>query len=468
MRTLACVFLLLLTPVLSHAKKNMDDARGVVLFLGDGMGISTVTAARILAGQIAGGSGEEHALSFESFDNVALIKTYNLDRQVADSAGTMTAIVTGHKANFGAISVAPSAPRGSCKAALAAPLTSLLERAESAGYSTGIVSTARITHATPAATYAHVTERDWENDGMLSQAATAEGCRDIARQLAEFDIGDGPEVILGGGRANFLPREMADPEYPQRTGARKDGADLTAVWSARGDGRRYIWNSAQLAALTPGEGQVMGLFEPSHMQYEADRAQDAGGEPSIADMTRFAIASLQARGKPFFLMVEAGRIDHGHHAGNAYRALHDTLALDAAVQVAVDMLDPQRSLVLVTADHSHTFTISGYPRRGNPILGKAEAVPGMNLTDANGRPYPILGYANGPGFREDLPDLSEVDTESADFRQLATVPMPAETHAGEDVAAYARGVGAHLVRGVMEQNRLYEALYMGLFGKAGR
>ena len=446
----------------------LAQAQGVVLFLGDGMGVSTVTAARILAGQQAGKDGEAHELSFERFDHVALVKTYNLDRQVPDSAGTMTAIVTGHKANFGAISVAPDAPRGSCKAALAAPLTSLLEMAEAAGYSTGIVSTARITHATPAATYAHVSERDWESDGLLPPQAVEEGCRDIARQLVEFEIGDGPEVILGGGRAHFLPREEADPEYPEATGRRKDGRDLIEEWQQLGNDRQYVWNAEQFQALEPGQGKVLGLFEPSHMQYEADRAEDAGGEPSLATMTRFAIEALQSRNQPFFLMVEGGRIDHGHHAGNAFRALHDTLALDAAVAAAEGLLDPKRSLILVTADHSHTMTISGYPRRGNPILGKAEAIPGQPLTDMRGLPYATLGYANGPGYRNDLPNLTDTDTEDRNFLQPATIPMPAETHAGEDVAAYARGVGAHLVRGVMEQNRLFDALYMGLFGMPSR
>ena len=457
-----------LLSMLASFSIGANEPRGVVLFLGDGMGVSTVTAARILAGQLAGSAGEEHALSFESFEHVALVKTYNLDRQVPDSAGTMTAIVTGHKANFGVLSVAPSVPRGSCAPALEAPLTTILEQAERAGYGTGLVSTTRITHATPAATYAHASERDWEDDTMLPEQAVVEGCRDIARQLVEFDIGDGPDVVLGGGRQHFLPRESSDPEYSDQAGRRKDGRNLVTEWLAKDPARSYVWNTEQLQALEPGAGQVLGLFQPSHMHWEVDRENDAGGEPSLATMTRFALESLRARGKPFFLMVEAGRIDHGHHAGNAYRALHDTLALDKAVDVARAMLDPQRSLILVTADHSHTMTLSGYPRRGNPILGKVEAIPGELMTDANGLPYTVLGYANGPGFVTPTPDLTEVDTQAPDYRQPATIPLPSETHDGEDVAAYAWGVGGALVRGVMEQNALYDALHMALFGVADR
>ena len=437
--------------------------RGVILFLGDGMGVSTVTAARIFAGQLAGGTGEEHSLSFEGFPHVALVKTYNVDMQVPDSAGTMTAIVTGEKTRAGVLSVSADVARGDCAASLAQPLTTLLERAEEAGFATGLVSTATITHATPAATYAHVPERNWEDDSALPEQAVAEGCRDIAHQLAEFDVGDGIEVALGGGRGHFLPAGEPDPEYPDQSGFRKDGRNLVTEWLA-GEGRAYAWNRQQLMALDAAPAQrILGLFEPSHMQFEADRSQDA--EPSLADMTEFALKRLMGQPGPgYFLMVEGARIDHAHHFSNAYRALRDTLALDAAVARAQALTDSANTLMLVTADHSHTFTMGGYPRRGNPILGKVETTPGKASLDERGLPYTTLGYANGPGWRAQMPDLSEVDTEAADYQQAAAYPLAIETHSGEDVAAYAQGPGAAGVAGVMEQNRLYDVLFEGLFG----
>lgn len=433
--------------------------RNVILFLGDGMGVSTVTAARILAGQLRGEPGEAHALSFEEFPHVALVKTYNVDAQVADSAGTMSAIVTGEKTRIGHISVAASVTQNDCRAALQNPLPTLLEQAEDHGLATGIISTARITHATPAATYAHVPNRNWESDAQLPAAAAAAGCRDIARQLVEFSHGDGIEVVLGGGRAPFLPADMADPEYPEVNGIRADGRNLIEAWQQANPSGRYVWNQAGFDSLSAAmDGPVLGLFEPSHMQFEADRADDAAGEPSLAEMTGFAIDKLARAGSGYFLMVEGGRIDHAHHAGNAYRALGDTLAMADAVQAAMNLTDPADTLILVTADHSHTMTISGYPRRGNPILGKVETPLGELATDLKGRPYTTLGYANGPGFRETLPDLRNVDTEAQDFLQPATVPLASETHGGEDVAAYGRGPGADAVRGVMEQNRLYHVM----------
>jgi alkaline phosphatase len=440
----------------------------VILFLGDGMGVSTVTAARIFAGQQLGRTGEEHELSFERFPNVALVKTYNTDAQVADSAGTMSAIVTGVKTRIGHLSLPPSVPHNDCAAALGNELPTLLQLAEQRGLATGVVTTTRVTHATPAALYAHAPNRNWESDAQLPDEAVAAGCRDIARQLAEFDHGDGIEVILGGGRLPFLPQHAADPEYPDLQGIRTDGRDLIAEWQAAAPGRTYVWNRAQFDALPlDGGGPVLGLFEPSHMQFEADRAGDPAGEPSLAEMTAFAVQRLAAQGNRYFLMVEGGRIDHGHHAGNAYRALVDTVAFAEAVAVARQLTSAEDTLILVTADHSHTLTISGYPMRGNPILGKVRTPLGDLALDTEGRPYTTLGYANGPGFRAELPDLTDVDTTAADFQQPAAIPLSMETHAGEDVAAYADGPGAEAVRGVMEQNRLFDVMRDVLFPGGG-
>ena len=448
-------------------------ASSIVLFMGDGMGVSTVTAARIYAGQKLGNTGEEHSLNFETFPDVSLVKTYNTDMQVPDSAGTMSAIVTGIKTRAGVLSIAPSAPRGDCAAALAAPTVTLLEQMEAKGLRTGIVSTATITHATPAATYAHSADRNWESDSAMPDAAKAAGCRDIAAQLIEFADNnpgsDGVDVILGGGRANFFPEATVDPEYPEQTGNRTDGRDLAAEWLAGGEGRTYVWNTAQFEAAENGSGQLFGLFEPSHMQFDADRDVSPDGEPSLAAMTAVAIKRLKAmsNGQPFFLMVEAGRIDHAHHFNNAYRALEDTLALDAAVVAAQEQLGDD-SLVIVTADHSHTFTISGYPKRGNPMLGLVRGPDGELGKDLNGQPYTTLGYANGSsaaklaGLRKanegELPSLTDEEVLATDYQQISTVPLRAATHAGEDVAAYAIGPGSDTVRGVMEQNKLFDVM----------
>lgn len=470
---------------------NSRKAKNVILFIGDGMGISTVTAARILAGQqpdiIDAGntnpasSGEENSLSFELFPYLALSKTYSANQQTSDSAPTMTAMVTGVKTNDGVLSIDESVARADCNADINNhKLKTILEIAEQAGKSTGIVSTARLTHATPAANYAHTPERNWEADS--NQPA---GCAvpDIARQLIEFKYGDGLEVALGGGREYFRPNTLPDPEDAGKFGKRNDSRDLTAEWTGKyGAGSAFIWNKSQFDAINPNKTtHLLGLFERSHMEYEADRLADASGEPSLAEMTKKAIQVLRNRDKGFYLQVEAGRIDHGHHAGNAYRALTDAIALSDAVKKAVETLkatgELNDTLIVVSADHSHTFTIGGYPQRGNNILGKVIEPGASNYTMAyDNAPYTTLTYANGVGYYKGVPgdavyntalypphggrieDMTAVDTADANFHQEAAIPLSAETHAGEDVAIYAWGPGAYLFQGTLEQNVIFHVM----------
>ena len=449
---------------------NTRQAKNVIIFIGDGMGIATQTAARIFEGQLKGKTGEENRLSFETLPYSALSKTYSWDQQTSDSAPTATAIFTGYKAREGMLSVDHDTARYECDAAKVAArsVSSILELAAASGRATGVVSTARLTHATPAATYAHTPFRDWEADSDIKLA----GCTtvDIARQLVELKptVRDSLKFAMGGGRTNFLPKAANDPEYPTTRGRRNDGRNLTTEWLAsRGAGAAYVWNKAGFDAVDPAtSGPVLGLFEPSHMQYEADRAQDPAGEPSLTEMTDKAIRLLQRGGdKGYFLHVEAGRIDHAHHAGNARRALEDTVELSNAVRRAMEMTREQDTLIIVTADHSHAFTIAGYPHRGNPILGLVKPVPNIDgaatklSLDKNGQPWTTLGYANGPGHRGgSRPDLSSVDTTALNFIQEATVPLSSETHGGEDVGIWARGPKAYLVRGSMEQNWIFHVM----------
>jgi alkaline phosphatase len=459
---------------------NVLRAKNVILFVGDGMGVSTVTAARILDGQLRGKDGEYNRLSFEKLPYLALAVTASANQQTSDSAPTATAMVAGIKTNDGAISVDQTISRQEPSASVTAAksVKTILEQAEERGMATGIVSTARITHATPAVNYAHISNRDWEDNSSLPAGATV---KDIARQLLEFPYGDGLEVALGGGRSYFMPNTASDPEYATQRGRRTDGRDLTSEWVRTLPRSAYVWNKAQFDAIdTRRTSHLLGLFERSHMRYDADRANDAAGEPSLAEMTRKSIELLKRNRNGFYLMVEGGRIDHAHHAGNAHRALTDTIALAEAVAVAKEMTDDRDTLIIVTADHSHVLTIAGYPSRGNPILGKA-AVNGANLLDSLGLPYTTLSYANGPGWtggfsRREFnpanegtlpapyvggalrPDLTTIDTTLPNYLQEATVPMGSETHAGEDVAIYADGPRAYLFGGTQEQHVIYHVM----------
>jgi len=471
-------------------------AKNIILFVGDGMGVATVTAARIFEGQQQGVSGEENSLSFGKFPFVGLSKTYNVDAQTPDSAGTMTAIISGVKTDVGVIGIDENVHHGDCESGRGNELFTALELAEIAGLSTGIVSTARITHATPAATYAKSASRDWENPSNMPAEAIAAGCEDIASQLIHFERNlkarypgseiNGIEVALGGGRREFLPNEVSQEsssdepssaEIARQTGERNDGRNLIEEWSSLYPEGDYVSDSSGLEAVELATTEhLFGLFNMSHMRYEADRQNSETGEPSLTNMTRKAIEILDNNPQGFFLMVEAGRIDHGHHANNAFSALNATVELSRAVQAAVDATNPDETLIIVTADHSHVMTMAGYPKRGNPILGKVVA-PGADKPSlaADGLPYTTLSYSNGLGVHDlgaetnadkvyytkpvaGRGDLSAVDTEAPGFHQEVLVPMGGETHGGEDVAIYATGPGAHLVTGSHEQTIIFHAM----------
>ncbi len=426
-----------------------EDARNLVLFVGDGMGPTTVTAARILAGQRGGGHGEEAVLAFERFPHSALAKTYNTDAQTPDSAGTMTAMLAGIKTRKGVLGLGPEVRRGRCAPGEPVPWPSLLARAHAVGLSTGIVTTTRVTHATPAAAYAHTQERDWEADGQLGNAARRAGCRDIAVQLVDALARGWPQVVLGGGAAMFRPAAAG--------GMREDGRALLDEWAGSGADVRRVDARAELLALPVDGAPVVGLFGDDHLAFEDERQAKAPDQPSLAEMTKVAIERLAARGRPFVLVVEGGRIDHAHHQGRAALALGETVALADAVAVADRLTSADDTLIIVTADHSHTLTFAGYSVRGNPILGLASDSRGPRR-DLDGNAYTTLGYANGPGARIPLGSLDAADTRALDFRQPARVALEDETHGGEDVAVYARGPGAVAVRGVFEQHVLFHVM----------
>jgi alkaline phosphatase len=441
------------TAMQAPAKK----AKNVILFIGDGMGVSTITAARIYDGQSRGETGEENSLSFEGFPNVALVKTYNSNQQVSDSAGTATAMNSGVKTRAGVIGVGAAARLGNCAEGQANRVATLGEIAKANGKGLGIVTTTRITHATPAAVFAHSPHRDWEDDRAIPEAERPKGCTDIAAQLVETPF----DIALGGGAANFYGKEKG--------GKRLDpAANLPENWVTK-TGGLLVTDSTGLAAMKRRKGPVLGLFTPSHMSFMLDRKADST-EPTLTEMTAAAIEKLKSSKNGYYLMVEGGRIDHGHHAGVAGYALSETQEFSRAIAKALSLVDLKDTLVLVTADHSHVFTIAGYPTRGNPILGLVShnddsgEPTGKPAIAADGQPYTTLGYHNGPGAI--LSGSRPAPSTDVKARQQALIPTGdeggaygvIETHAGEDVALFATGPGSTNARGVIDQSRIFDII----------
>lgn len=440
--------------------------KNVIFFLGDGMGITTMTAARIYA------VGEDGDLTMDTLPEAAFVKTYSNDAQVTDSAPSMAAYMTGVKMNNEVLSMSsdtiakdPVADANgnklgnACGTNNGSPVTTLPEIAKNQGLSAGIVTTTRVTHATPAATYAHICHRDLEND---IAAALVPGGAGFNAALGETGL----DVVLGGGMQFFLP--------VAKGGKRSDGRDLIAELKAKG--YSYAANATEFNAINPSTTtRMVGLFTSSHMSYDLDR--DPAKEPSLAEMTTKAMDVLARNPKGYFLMVEGGRIDHALHETTAKKALQDTLAFDNAIKAAIDkarQMDPglKNTLIVVTADHDHTLILNGYAKRtgkttaGNPgVLGLVKNyADGSIAKDLDGAPFSIIGFGNGENrtqsSRATMTSLDDSTVSANSYHQEAVVRMPAggETHGGTDVFLGAIGKGAESFLGTIDNTQVFNLI----------
>ncbi|TNI90123.1 alkaline phosphatase [Aeromonas allosaccharophila] len=430
------------------ATKPAAQPTNVIFFLGDGMGLNTLTAARIY------GVGEEGDLTIDTLPETAFIKTFSHDAQVTDSAPSMAAYMTGVKSNNGVISMDGDATYESdCSKSAGKPVTTLLELAKADGRGTGVVTSTRVTHATPAATYAHICNRDLEADIATQLVPGGKGYNSALKE--------GLDVVLGGGSSFFLPK--ADK------GKREDGRNLISEMQAKG--YQFASNLDELNKADAGK-PLLGLFGSSHMKYDLDRP---ASEPSLAQMTLAAIKQLKGKEKGYFLMVEGGRIDHALHDTNAKRALQDTLAFDNAIKAAIDEVkksDPElkNTLIVVTADHDHTLVLNGYAKRtgkttpSNPgVLGLVKNYEtGEPSKDSDGMPYTIIGFGNGynrvDGPRSSVAPLDDATVSANDYHQEVVVKVGEignETHGGTDVFLGAIGKGADSFHGSLDNTAVF-------------
>lgn len=436
----------------------LSRAKNVVYLIGDGMSLQTIAATRMYMGN------ENVMLSFEQFPYLATTKTYCVDRQVADSACTATAYLSGVKTNYRMINVSPNVESSNCAYdRKESEFLGLLKWAQDAGLATGLVTNTRITHATPAGTFASVTSRDWEDDSYV----TGDGCDatkypDIAQQLIHGEVGKKFKVILGGGRRHFVPSTQLDDE--NIAGYRKDGRNLINEWKeAHPSNSVYVWNKTALQSIDISTTEnVLGLFGSEHLPYnlEIDDQKLGNVKPKLTEMVEAALKILNKSKNGFFLFVESGKIDMAHHGTQPRLALDETAEFSRAVEVVRKLTSNEETLIVLTSDHGHTMTYNGYPKRGNDILGIG------GYSDNDGLPYTTLSYANGEGYfntykadnRAEREDISDLDFGNYHTKYLATVPLSTETHGGEDVPVYASGPMAHIFRGTLEQNVLPELI----------
>ncbi|WP_156369415.1 alkaline phosphatase [Duganella sp. Leaf126] len=435
------------------------EAKNIIFFLGDGMGPTTITAARIYK------YGEDGSLTMDTLERTARIKTFSADAQTTDSAPSMAAYMTGVKMNNEVISmstetVATNPGRdvngnlgvNNCAAGNGTPATTILELAKAKGKAVGTVTTTELTHATPATAWSHICNRNAQYQ--------------IAAQLvpggAGFNtaLGDGVDVLMGGGRNHFTPYGATN------TAGRADGRNLLAELAAKG----YTVAANKTEMNAASGKKFIGLYSSrSHLEYELDRTAtpplgEGATQPSLAEMTVKAMDLLSQNANGYFLMVEGGRIDHALHGTNAKRALTDTIAFDDAVKAALakaKLTDPTlaNTLIVVTADHDHTLAFNGYGKRGNPILDINRGYrDGQPARDADGKTYTTLVFGNGPN-RPNLRDNLDSTTVMADnYLQETGVRLASETHGGGDVKLFATGAGAKPFKGTLDNTRVFGLL----------
>ena len=437
------------------------EAKNVILFIGDGMGPVSVTAARIFK------YGEAGSLAMDTLPRAARIRTFSLDAQTTDSAPSMAAYTTGVKMKNDVISMDgatntfnPSADTSvtpnvrnavnTCPATgNGLPSATILEQAIAKGKAAGVVSTARLTHATPAATFAHVCSRDAEYE--IARQAIPGGAGYNAA------LGKGIDVLLGGISYYWRPH---NPTTNPR--GRPDGRNLVAELQAKGYNAATDFASFNAAGT---DKPLIGLFDQAlaegHMPYELDR--NPAEVPSLAQMTTQSIDILSKNASGYFLMVEGGRIDHALHGNNAKRALADTIAFDDAIKAALGKVDLANTLIVVTADHDHTLAFNGYSPLGNDILGKSRDIKTKNLQlAADGKPYTTLVFGNGTTPRNDpatgaRADLTNIDTSGdKNYKQQVAVPLSgSETHGGGDVMLFAAGAGSKVFKGSLDNTKVF-------------
>lgn len=427
-------------------------AKNIIFFLGDGMGATTITAARLYKYK------EEGYLNMEKMERSARIKTYSNDAQTTDSAPSMGAYMTGIKINNDVISMAdakqvyPTKDANgnytidNCKPGNGRAVPTILELAKARGKSVGAVTTTEMTHATPASTFAHACHRNTLH-GMASRIVP--GSPDYNPALR-----DGVDVLMGGGRNLFTPY---DPNH-NKTG-RADGRNLLAEFAAKG--YTVASNVSEMQAAPVGR-KFIGIYsDTSHMDFAIERR---ASQPELSQMALKALDLLAPNPKGFFLMVEGGKIDHALHNTNAKRAMVETIAFDDAIKAVVDrmqVVDPglKNTLIVVTADHDHTLALTGYARRGNSILDIVHNYgDGLPARDADGKTFTNLVFGNGPNRKGERVDVSSEEAHELEYHQETGVRQSSETHGGGDVKLFATGAGSEAFKGTMENTRVFHLM----------
>ncbi len=387
-----------------------------IMFVVDGMGPAHITGARLFKG------GPEARLAIENMPYTGIVRTASTNDFVTDSAASATAFATGVKTYNRSIGL--SDPRLETSGE-ARELNSILSAAKAAGKSVGIVSSTRITHATPAAYFARVPHRNMEEE--------------IANQLLAAKV----DLIIAGGASYFKPQSLG--------GKRKDQLNLFDQFKAAG---YQILSTDKEIFESSSPQPILALLNDDHLPYDLERKENL----ELKDYVDFAIKYLSKNPNGYFLVVEAGRVDHASHLNQVRLALGDMLAMDRAVERALD--EKKNTLIVVTADHeTGGLALNGYAPH--------DAVTGERLFKNHKRDlvqekfnHGFISWGSGPGFHSPI----RVDESVLDFQHKATYETPIAYHTAVDVPVMAAGPGAEIFTGFhsIEQIVALSAKILGL------
>ncbi|NJP68533.1 alkaline phosphatase [Streptomyces spiramenti] len=452
-------------------KGGAGRARNVVFFLGDGMGTPAVTAARLLSKGITEGK-YNGLLEMDTMEYRGLVSTSGADSVVTDSANSMSAYMTGHKSSVNAMGVYEGSSEDPDDHPRVENITELVKRTR--GMSVGVVTTAEVQDATPAAVWAH-TRRRSEYLAIMDQA---------------LEDGQRPDVLMGGGLASLLPRG-------EEGSRRDDDRDLVREYERLG--YTHVATARELKRVGRGRTvprNILGLFHTGNLDVYLDRRHARDPErlgrwkdqPTLMEMTEVALRALEQNGEGFFLVVEGASIDKMEHPLDGPRAVYDTIEFDQALGVVKRWAaDRDDTLIVVTADHNHSMSIVGTHDRRETDGRAANGVYGdagfPTYRDSNGDGFPddpdpevqlFFGWSNHPDHTDDFrhnpvfaqPALADRDTGEAvpnpdrdgDAElQVGNLP-PDQTncvHTVEDVSVFASGVGAERFNAFQDNTELF-------------
>ena len=379
---------------------------GIVLFVGDGLTASTLTSARLYEG------GADHRLDLEKFPNMALMTNHAYDFAVPDAAAASTAFAAGLKTNNRALSVDPHG----------APVRSILEEAQKAGRSIGIVTNGKLTDPGVAAFYAHVSNCSAEQER-------------IAAQFCEESRLD---VAFGGGMEDFLPESKG--------GRRKDGRDL--LLELKQNDRTVVANKAELEnAPAFRTSPIIGIFSRAEMPWSN---QSSNQQPSLSDMVRRAIEILQLDPNGYVLIVDNELTTRAAERNDAEHVLTETLDLDHSISTAQRYAGDESLLIAVGRHGVGGMTLNGFPLRRDH---------GVSLLGLNAFGYPSISWASGPNGT--MPPAQSGTSEAATSAQIsspAAFYVPSALNCAEDVIAVGAGPGSERLKGFLDNTAIYRIL----------